>query len=446
MAEKVEHFPTILPGPRKERGVKTKAVDLKKVGVGVVGVVGAAAAVAYGASEIRGQQQTPELSPEALFLAFHPEQRDQLASLGLNEEARIQIAGTDKSAEDVLKELDKVVPPDEIGRSFGIFTPEEMTGLLGSMPGGAKIDSLRILASTAQDGEKTQFLFAQNGQGSLEAIKYVVSQDSQEPGFVGWAKPVTQRDNELWSLVWNTDKGEWTWVFYGASGENFGKPGTGEGPVAAPTVPSAPPTETAASTPTRGPVPTETPTKTVPPPPPPTRTEAPTSTPTPKSTETATPVPTPEAPHFPDRTEGRKTGETMVETAVGSGKFVPITKILDPNAGPSENPWGPVIHRTITHALGFEEINGRDTNIISIDRATRTVVFDIGAGQTISRVIPADMRIVMKERVIPAGKRTVESFYHTGGTLGDLEEGDRVGILVDPTNPQNEFWGIWFIQ
>jgi len=129
-----------------------------------------------------------------------------------------------------------------------------------------------------------------------------------------------------------------------------------------------------------------------------------------------------------------------------------VNAILDPNAGPPENKWGPVIHPVLdtydlglASKLGFKGINGRDAIIISIDRTTRTVVFDIGAGRTITKVIPPGMLMVMEERVHPAG-RDSSAKYHTGGTLGDLEEGDRVAILIDPENPKNEFWALLFVQ
>jgi hypothetical protein len=90
---------------------------------------------------------------------------------------------------------------------------------------------------------------------------------------------------------------------------------------------------------------------------------------------------------------------------------------------PSENKWGPVIHPIITHALGFDVINGRDILSVLI-KTTRTVVFDIGAGQTITKVIPPDILFIMQNRNRKIGT-SVNDYYHTGGNLM-TEEGDRV--------------------
>lgn len=423
MTEKIEHFPTILPGPRKERGVKTKGVDLKKVALGGVAVAGAAAGVGLAASQIKEQQQTPELPAEALFLAFHPDQKDQLVSVNLGEEARIQIAGTNKGAEDILKEIDKVAPADEIGRSFGIFTPEEMSGLLGSLPGGAKLESLRILTLTTEDGEKTQFLFAQTAQGDLEAVP--------EPGFVGWAKPVTQSDNELWSLVWNTDKGEWAWVFYGGSGDNFGKPGSVEVPGAAPTESLAKPTEAATSTPTGEPAPKETPTKTAPPPPPPTETatetRVPTKTATPKPTETATPVPTPEAPFFIERTEeGRKNGIFRFYTPDGKTQ----QRINDPeNSEYSKYDGG--IHWMYVHLPGYERVLVRGARVIEKNEQTRVLTLRVGDG-TVQRKFTNKTISCLYPHIHIKGV-TVDKETKCGGNFSDLEEGDLISLWAPET-------------
>ncbi len=162
-------------------------------------------------------------------------------------------------------------------------------------------------------------------------------------------------------------------------------------------------------------------------------------TPTPKPTETPKPTATPEAPFFKDRTEGRKTGEVVSSDGKNSAK-----RIDDPDS----DRWGGAIHPTIsgvTPLFGVDIISGRSARIITIDSATKTVEFYLGGGQTIKKTITPTTHLIMEERVSQRGRRS-DTFYHDGGNTSDLEEGDLVSLLVNPTNPKDEFWGLHFIQ